>query len=237
MSAAGNIAGNAAHHLRFAAVAARSGVQLLIFPELSLSGYELSLARANAIYPDDARLDPLRDLATREKMTIVVGAPTPNDRDGLYIAAFVLAPDGSVSTYAKQHVHESEEHVFTSGPGGSAVRIGEASVELAICADATHTQHAANAAGRGADLYAVGAMIDDAGYARKAKLLGDYSRDHRMAVLLANYSGVTGGDASAGKSAIWSEDGTVVAASRGDEESLIVATKQDNEWTGRVLAV
>jgi predicted amidohydrolase len=236
-SLAGEVAQNVAHHLRFAAVAAGHGVQLLIFPELSLTGYELQIARSSAIQPDSAVLNPLRDLAMREKMIIVVGAPLPNDRDDLYIGAIALLPDGSVSTYAKQHVHQSEEHVFTSGPGGSALRIGGATVELAICADATHPQHAANAAGRGADLYAVGAMIDDAGYARKVNLLGRYAEEHRMAVLLANYSGVTGGDASAGKSAIWAEDGAVVAASDGTEESLIIATKGDHGWTGRVLPV
>ena len=36
------------------------------------------------------------------------------------------------------------------------------------------------------------------GYARKVALMGTYARERKMAVLLANYSGVSGGPISAG---------------------------------------
>jgi hypothetical protein len=56
-----------------------------------------------------------------------------------------------------------------------------------------------------------------------------------MAVLMANYSGATGGWVSAGKSALWSEDGQLVAASTGTEEALVVGMKQNGVWNGIVL--
>src|SRR5207302_10081052 len=110
-------------------------------------------------------------------------------------------------------------------------------VALAICADASHPQHAARAATRGANVYAVGAMVVENEYARKAVLLQRYATDHRMAVLLANYSGATGGLVSAGMSTIWSEDGQVIGESTGTEESLIVGTKHNGAWTGIVAAL
>lgn len=168
-------------------------------------------------------------------ITVVVGAPLLNDKNELHIAALAFRPDGSVATYTKQHVHQSEEHVFTSGPGGPALLVEDATVALAICADASHPQHAASAAARGANLYAAGVMLTENDYARKAPLLRNYALEHRMAVLMANYSGVTGGDISAGKSALWSEDGQVIAASTGTEEALVIGRKQNGVWNGSVV--
>ena len=236
-SVPGDISRNVAHHLRFAAIAAEYGVRMLIFPELSLTGYELGLARASAIHPDSAWLDPLRDFAARTGMTVVAGGPLVNDSGALHIAAFLLHPDGSVGTHTKQHVHESEQGVFTSGPGGAVLRIGDEAIALAICADASHASHAATAAARGASVYAAGAMITDDAYHHKARLLEGYAVEHGMAVLLANYSGVTGGEISAGKSAIWREDGRIVAASGATEEALVIGVKENEAWRGMVAPV
>lgn len=96
------------------------------------------------------------------------------------------------------------------------LNVEEVPAALAICADATFPSHAAKAAKRGARLYAVGAMITESGYARKTALLEGYARQHGLAVLLATYSGVTGEGVSAGKSAIWTENGDLVAASTGN---------------------
>jgi len=231
----GDVSRNVSHHLRFGFMAAERGAQLLIFPELSLTGYELTIARSNAVREDSSDLDPLRRLAADAQMTIVAGAPVVNDRNELHIAALAVCPDGSVLTYKKEHVHQSEEHVFTSGPGGPALLVEDATVALAICADATYPAHAAKAAARGANVYGVGVMIDEKGYDRKVALLSDYAREYRMAVLMANYSGVTGGELSAGKSALWSEDGQLVTASAGAEEALVIGVKKNAAWDAVVL--
>ncbi len=213
------------------------GAQLLVFPELSLIGYELEIAREHVVRPDSAELGPLRELAMRARMTVTAGAPVRNDRGELHIAALVVRPDGTVLTHTKVHVHSSEEHVFAHGPGGPVLAIGEATVGLGICADASHPEHAAEAAARGANVYAVGVMIEEEAYVRKAALLRNYAREHSMAVLLANYSGSTGGWASAGKSALWAEDGEIVAASTGTEEALVIGRKEGGRWSGAVVPV
>jgi predicted amidohydrolase len=236
-SVPGDISANVAHHLRFGTMAAERGAQLLVFPELSLTGYELTIARSNAVRPDSSDLDRLRHLAIDAQMTVVVGAPMPNDQGELYIAAFAFRPDGSALTYTKEYVHQSEEGFFRSGPGGPVLLVEDATVALAICADAAHPEHAARAAARGANVYAVGVMITEDRYMRKAALLKNYALEHRMAVLMANHRGVTGGAVSAGKSALWSEDGQLVVASAGTEEALVVGMKQKGVWNGIVLSL
>ena len=236
-SIAGEIARNVVRHLRFGTIAAEHGAQLLVFPELSLTGYEPGVARSNAVCPEALVLDSLRCLAQGAHMTVVVGAPMLNGRDELYIAALAIRPDGSTLIYTKEYLHPGEEQTFVPGSGGPAFLIGDTNVALAICADTTHSQHPAAAAACGANVYAAGVLITGNGYDADTTLLKSYALEHGMAVLMANYSGFTGGWASAGRSAIWSEDGKLVAASDATDETLVIGRKKDGVWDGMVLPV
>jgi predicted amidohydrolase len=231
----GDVPANVARHLRMCAMAAEHGVRLLVFPELSLTGYDPAMARVNALSPDAPALYPLRRLAGTARMTVVVGAPVLNGKNELHLAALALCPDGAVLTYAKEHLHSGEEPFFVPGHGGATLPVGDATVALAICADTTHPRHAASAAERGANVYAAGVLITENGYARDTAQLMQYAREHRMAVLMANHSAPNGGWVPAGKSAIWSEDGKLVAASTGTEEALVIARRRDAIWDGMVL--
>ena len=61
----GDVAVNIAQHLLLAQLAERERPQVLVFPELSLTGYEMELASELAFSDDDPRLSPLRDAAAR----------------------------------------------------------------------------------------------------------------------------------------------------------------------------
>ncbi len=58
-----------------------------------------------------------------------------------------------------------------------------------------------------------------------------------MAVLMANHGGATGGWEPAGKSAIWSDEGSIVAAASGLGDVLIIGRKQGGVWDGAALPV
>ncbi|MGH8425559.1 MAG: nitrilase-related carbon-nitrogen hydrolase, partial [Pseudomonas fluorescens] len=73
ISIAGDLAANIVWHQRFMQLAAEQGVQLLVFPELSLTGYERGLAAELAIAPDAQVLQSLRDFAREVGVTTVVG--------------------------------------------------------------------------------------------------------------------------------------------------------------------
>lgn len=105
-SIAGDLAGNIARHQRFMQIAAEHGVQLLVFPELSLTGYERGLAAQLALAPEAAVLQPLRDFAQEVGVTTVVGMPIRlSDAAPVLIGALVLGADGSLGVYSKQHLH------------------------------------------------------------------------------------------------------------------------------------
>jgi predicted amidohydrolase len=237
-SIAGDLAGNIARHQRFIKVAAEQGVQLLVFPELSLTGYERGLAAELALAPDAAALQPLRDFAQEVGVTTVVGMPIRlSDTAPALIGALVMGADGSLGVYSKQHLHLGEEVVFAPGYGGETLLVGADTVAMAVCADFTHASHAAAAAEQGADVYAAGVLITEKGYGPDTGLLKGYAQTHSMVVLMANHGGATGGWESAGRSAIWSANGSLIAAAPGTGDLIVIARRDVDGWTGQVVSV
>lgn len=72
---AGDVEHNVARHLALAGVAASNGAELVVFPELSLTGYEPKRAAEMARLPDDACFDELQALCNDNKVSIGVGVP------------------------------------------------------------------------------------------------------------------------------------------------------------------
>ncbi|MRW87476.1 carbon-nitrogen hydrolase family protein [Pseudoduganella sp. FT26W] len=237
-SVAGDIAANVATHLRFIAAARAEGVQLLVFPELSLCGYELPLLRTCALTPDDARLAPLRTAAIAAGMTVIVGAPLLDDGAAQpCIASITFTPDGGSRTYRKQYLHDGEQvHVQPGAIGAHAHALHDQRYVEAICADTTRAEHARAAADAGASLYVAGVLISNGGYDADAALLRGYAGQHRMGVLMANHAAPSGGYAVAGKSAFWAPGGALLAQAPGPGDYLVIA-EEDEGWHGRTVPV
>jgi predicted amidohydrolase len=150
ISIAGDVPANIERHLAFMRAAAGYGVQVLVFPELSLTGYEPALATELAIDPQDAVLSPLREMARALRLTTVVGMPVRlASGAGVLIGALVLGADGALAVYTKQHLHPGEEVAFVAGHGGALLEWGEDRIAMAICADFSRPTHSYAAAQRG----------------------------------------------------------------------------------------
>lgn len=225
----GDVQANLEEHVRLADEAAGRGAHIVVFPELSLTGYELDLADKLAFREDDPRLEPLVRLARVRKITLVVGAPL-REGEGLFIAAFVLAPDGGTDLYTKHHLGAfpggsppPEDTVFKPGDRSLLVGWPGGSAAVAVCADAHRAAHARAAAERQASAYLVSAFVVPAEFEEATRNLRTRAADHAMAVVFANFGGPSGGLASAGQSSIWSADGTLVARAPGLGAGLVTA--------------
>lgn len=239
-SVPGDIDANVRIHLDYIEAARQAGVQLLLFPELSLPGYELPLLRACSMTPDDARLAPIRAAAMAAGMTVIAGAPTLDAADGATlpcIASFRFAPDGTATIYRKQHVHSSEQPYARSGPTGThchdlqGERYGQA-----ICFDLKHDTHAAAAAAAGATLYLASVLVSKDGYASDAAKLHQYAQQFNIGTLMANHAAPSGGYDTAGRSAFWAPGGALVAQAEGPGNCIVIA-RHDGSWQGQVLAI
>ena len=92
----GDVKANLDKHLRFIEQAATQGVELLVFPELSLTGYmlqdlvhDVAIATARTPAPDDPLLAPLLDAS--HNLDLVVGFAERDVRGRLFTAGAYLA--------------------------------------------------------------------------------------------------------------------------------------------------
>ena len=198
-----DVAANAATH---AELVRASGARLVVFPELSLTGYNLD---APALTCDDQRLAPLVGACADAGAYALAGAPVA-DADGLeYIALLLIDGSGATVAYRKIHLHPPEDQRFAAGAEHVVLDLDGRRLGLAICRDASLPEHAAATAAAGAEIY-VASTLNSA----------EDPRDERMAaratangvhVVLACGAGPDGPLVAAGGSGFWRPDGTVIA--------------------------
>ncbi|WP_324732186.1 carbon-nitrogen hydrolase family protein [Pseudomonas paeninsulae] len=238
LSVPGDLAANVAIHCSFIAAASAAGVDLLVFPELSLSGYELPLLGSRTVQPEDEVLAPIRQLVRARAMTVVLGAALPSTTARPYIGAITFFPDGRTSRYCKQYLDPSEAPFATQGErGAKRHNLAGESFTLAICADTTHAQHAQNAAATGASLYLAGVLVSQKGYPLDSANLSRYAASYAMTTLMANHGGTSGRYLAAGRSAIWAPGGKLVVEAPGPGSYLVIAAKESARWTGELRSL
>ena len=234
-----NTNANIEAHCKLVDLANQHGVKFLLFPEMSLTGYERGMAQSLAFYTDDERLNPIRTLAVAFGMVIVVGAPIAIESK-LYIGSFILHPDGTLAIYTKQFLHPGEELFFTaSSEFNPIIEVGEHRISLAICADTSHPEHPANAKKSGATLYAASVFFypDEMD---ENPLIGDYAKTHSINVLMANYCGESWGKEAGGRSGYWNSTGERVGELTTDKEALFIvgdSTAPWRAWTAQNIIV
>lgn len=222
-------------HLRAASAAAGAGAELVVFPELSLTSYDVSLRPADALAPDDPALAPLRALARERGIVLVAGAPLASP-DGLLIGSLVFGDDGAIGTYTKRYLHHSETPTFAPGSGGPLLHVAGTSIGLAICAEVNHPAHVVDTVAGGARVYASSCFLSPGGYGKDFNRLQSCASVHGVVALMANFADSAALE-SAGKSAIWDEEGTLLAAAPERGEWLVLATRNGAGWTGRAVPV
>jgi predicted amidohydrolase len=233
----GNIEENLRRHAVFINTAAQAGVDVLLFPELSLTGYQPELATALAITVEDSRLSILKQLAVCNQMSIIVGAPLLNGDDKPLLGAMVFHGDGTVQRYCKMHLHAGERDFFSAGERLLGFNMRNVSFGLAICADANHSSHFEQNALAGCSVYLASMLISAAGYGDDAGRLQRNAEHFSTAVVMANYCGLSGGWLAIGKSAVWDENGRLIVQGEKTQQSLIIGRKRSSGWQGNCISV
>lgn len=148
----GDIKANLNVHLRWMEKAATSGTELLIFPELSLTGYEPTLASALAIALPDSRLDPIQDFCDQHGMSIGAGDPIRASA-GIQIGMIMFHPHQHRWVYTKKYLHADEEPFFVPGHNEREVFFENPRVAPAICYELSVPAHRERALHLGVDVY------------------------------------------------------------------------------------
>ncbi|MET8682369.1 carbon-nitrogen hydrolase family protein [Streptomyces sp. NPDC004647] len=201
------IATNAVTH---AAAVRSAGARVVVFPELSLTGYELDAA---AITADDPRLSPIVEACAEAEATALVGAPVQGDAGRSHIAVLAIDGTGSTVAYRKMWLSATESERFAPGDRPAVHEVDGWRLGLAICKDTGVAQHAADTAALGIDAYVAGTVKSADESALQDERARRVATDHRIWVAVASFAGATGGGfaRAAGRSGIWASDGVPVA--------------------------
>ncbi len=226
-----NTVANLQAHYLLVELAARKNAQLIVFPEMSLTGYEREAAHELAFTENDTRLDELKALAALHKMIIIAGAPISINGQ-LHIGSFIVFPNNRMSIYTKQFLHTGEEIAFSpSSCFNPLIVLDGETISMAICADITNPLHPANAAKRKTTLYIASIFYSPNGIGEAYQQLSGYAATYNMNVLMANFGGPSyNGSASAGQSAFWNNKGQLLAKLDEQAEGLLVMERKSGVW-------
>lgn len=240
---AGMLNVNIDEHIHLAQIAAKEGAKIVVFPELSLIGYELAMADPLAFSETDARLSPLLDEAVALGITLIVGAPV-RIGSSLHLGAFILSPERTTSLYTKHRlgtfpqaagcdsydgsVPPPEASVFQPGDRNPLLDFNGHVSAVAVCADIGDPTHAERAAHRGADCYLASMFVIPSDFSGEVPKLSRYAHQHRMMTAMANFGSSTGGLRSAGCSSIWSEKGELLVRLEAEGSGVAIVIETDS---------
>jgi predicted amidohydrolase len=216
----GDIERNITMHKKSMNRVAAYGTATLIFPELSLTGYEPTLAKDLAMEIDDIRLDAFQGLSDRHRLTMGVGVPLKTSF-GIAISLLILQPGQPRKVYTKRYLHPDEEAFFVSGQG-TPCALGDGTLALAICHEIFVSAHVEAASENGAQLYLASVAKTAGGVAKAEKRLSTLAKEYGMVVLVANCVGPCNGEVGGGKSAIWNNRGELIGQLNDTEEGVLL---------------
>lgn len=206
----GDINKNIGIHKRFIQTAIEQSADIIVFPELSLTGYEPELAKELATTQSDERLDIFQNLSDNNKIIIGCGIPTKKGNN-LFISMIIFQPNKERLTYSKQYLFPSEIGIFTIGNNPLVIHFdNENIIAPAICYELSNPEHAENAKFNSANIYIASVLNSFHGVDEDINKLSSIAKKHKMTVFMANFIGQSGGYECAGKSSIWNDNGRLI---------------------------
>jgi predicted amidohydrolase len=207
-----------------AALAAHPEVDIAVFPELFLCGYDLSLLEQSARPAESDELRSIADAARAASTAVVVGFAERIGDGELANSVACIDRDGSLAAvYRKTQLFGAEQQVFRPGADLRIVRLAGVEVGLLICFDVEFPEPARQLAAAGAKLLVTASanmepFVADHELATRARAL-----ENRLPHLYANAVGAVGRLRFVGHSRSVDASGTVLAETASDEEALLVA--------------
>ncbi len=158
LHAASSMLGNVEANVATAAKAvARKDADLVVFPEMFLSGYNIGddIQRL-ALRLDDDRLEPLINACAKAKVHAVVGGPRTSRKGVTHNSAFLITSSGAVTAYDKRcppnFTTFEEGKYFTPGTASPVWETEIGNIGVGICYDLYFPEFTKRQALDGADL-------------------------------------------------------------------------------------
>ncbi|MET7915370.1 carbon-nitrogen hydrolase family protein [Streptomyces avermitilis] len=219
-----DISANVRQMAALAAEARAQDAELVVFPELALTGYELDALSADPglwVDADDPRLDAIREsgIATVVNCAAATGGERPA------VETLVYGSDGElITTYRKQHLHEQEQSVFVAGQRDGRFELGGLRFALATCYDNHFDELTRRGAADGCQVHLASSLYGTGGgVEERAAVHPGIAKDSNLYVVLANHVGPAGAWTGCGRSALWAPGGALLVEADADTTMVVTA--------------
>jgi len=241
-SVVGDVEKNIKHHVQFVKEAIKQKAEVVLFPELSLTGYSIrDLVWDVAITTSSKKiLAPLLELSS--KIEIIIGCVEEGEDFGLYNSAFLLKNKTIKSLHKKLYLPTygmfEEGRYFTSGKNISIFDEDNIPSGILICEDLWHIVLPYAISKKGAKIIYGMSASPTRKVAKDEPFLMDtintehyktYSRLLSCYIVVSNRVGIEDGINFWGGSSIIDPFGKIVAKAKLFDEDLIVSTIDDNQ--------
>lgn len=217
----GDIEKNIKKHQDLIADAVKEEVNIIIFPELSITGYEPALAKHLAITKENLSLEVFQQISDLHNITIGVGMPIKEAAD-IYIGMVLFQANKKKQFYFKEFLHEDEVPYFSSGKNTFTTISTERDIAIAICYELFVPEHYTRAAKDGASIYLTSVAKSAKGVERAYTHLPSIAKQYAMTIFMANCIGPSDDFIGAGLSAVWNKEGQLIKQLGRDVEGLLV---------------
>lgn len=217
-----DVAGNLRRINAQALLARAAGADLLVTPEMVLTGYDIGAdaARRLAEPADGPSAQAVSDAARRHGIAVAYGYPELADDGSVYNAAQLIDAAGRpVGHHRKTHLFGTLDRVmFRAGRGDEpAFALHGWSLGLAICYDIEFPETARRLARAGADLIVVPTANMVGFEAVQRVLLPARALENQLFVAYANYVGREGSLTYSVESGVWAPDALPLGCDRQGE--------------------
>lgn len=224
----GDVQSNIERHKIMIDLAVSDGAEMIIFPELSITGYEPELAKELATTENDDRFDDFQKISDANQITIGIGAPLKQNA-GISISMIFFQPQLARTVYSKKYLHADEEAFFVSVQSSIGLIGGEARIAPAICYELMVPEHSAAASENGAKIYLTSVANTAQGVERATASLSAIAEKYAMTALMANCVGRCDNFVSAGSSAVWNDKGLLVGQLNDTSEGILTFDTETQE--------
>ncbi|TWI62856.1 N-carbamoylputrescine amidase [Desulfobotulus alkaliphilus] len=151
----GDVQANLATLSSFCERADAAGVDILVFPEMHLTGYPTrkeDLERS--VLGLEEAISMMAPLASRWNLVLVAGFAEKSE-NRFFVTQLALGPDGILAIYRKIHLGPPERSLYTAGDQTASFRFMGMHFAIALCYDAHFPELFSHLASQGADVFLI----------------------------------------------------------------------------------
>lgn len=217
----GELLKNIQNHLKLIEHAIGLNADLIVFPELSITAYEPSLAGELAMSIDNDVFNVFQNMSNNNDIIICIGLPTQGI-DGICISILIIQPNKERTVYSKQMLHSDELPYFVSGKEQMFLTINKKKLAIGICYETLQRQHFVNAKQHGIDVYLASVAKSGKGIEKAYEHYSKIALEFNTPILMCNSVGYCDNFLSVGQSASWNKKGVLINQLDDENEGLLI---------------